>query len=93
MFPVDSDSTIVVVLVCNSSIDTNVLARDPSGFLVDQEKYGIANISGGSGAVVGSSQGYLGGHELFLMSLWVYIGQYRTRSHRVDGEALAPAEL
>ena len=93
MFLVDSDPTIVVILACNSSIDTNVLARDPSGFLVNQEKYGIANISGGSGAVVGPRQGYLGGHELFLMSLWVYVGQYRARSYRVDGEALAPAEL
>lgn len=93
MFIVGSDSTIVIVLVCNSSIDTNVLARYPSRSLVDQEKYGIANISGGSGTVVSLRQGYLRSHKLFLTSLWVYVCQYRARSYRVDGEPLAPAEL
>lgn len=90
---VDFESIVVVALACNSSIDANVLAGDPSGLLVDQEKYGIANILSSSGTVFGPRQGYFRGHEGFLVPLGVYVGQNWPGGYGVDGEALAPAEL
>jgi hypothetical protein len=80
-------------LICYSSTDTNVLSCDPSGLLIDQQKYSITNVIRRSCAVRRSGKRNLFCAQLRLHPLGINICDDRAGGHRVHSNTLATAKL
>lgn len=76
-----------------ATTDRNILPCNPSGFFLDQEEHGIANVGRCSGSVLSLCEVNLWLHHLVDEFGGDNVCENGARQNRVDGDALASAEL